>query len=73
MSLEGDEKMLLERRSFNLNIECEYKYSSEPGKRSIFTQKEQYGYKCRQQIKLFGYKITQFRRSFLLQMATVMN
>lgn len=50
MCLEGDENMLLERRSFNLNIECEYKYSFESGKRSNFTQKEQYGYKCRQQI-----------------------
>lgn len=66
LSTEGDEETLLERRSFDLNTECEYKYSFELGKRNIFTERT-YVHKCRQQIKLFGYETTQF------QMATVVN
>lgn len=38
-SAEGDEETLLERRSFDLNTECEYKYSFELGKNNIFTER----------------------------------
>lgn len=38
-STEGDEETLLQRQSFDLNTECEYKYSFELGK-GTFLQKE---------------------------------
>ena len=39
ISAEGDEETLLERRSFDLNTECEYKYYFELGKKNIFTER----------------------------------